>query len=289
MTNRIPRSLFTRFMGWFSQIRHPVVRDASIAIWQRFATLDLHEARKSNFDSLHDCFIRELKAGARPVGADPAILVSPCDAIVGAAGRIDGSTLIQAKGFQYSLDELLLDEGLAARHRNGCYATLRITASMYHRFHAPHDCQVNRVTYVTGDAWNVNPAAVKRVEKLFCRNERAVVETTLQEGNEAITLVPVAAILVASIRLHFIDVLLHLRYAGPNRMDCNALFRKGEEMGWFQHGSTIIVLTPPGFALSPGVRPGLRIRMGEPLLLRTQRSVPGTLRAGDEPHPVSTG
>ncbi len=268
LTNRIPRSLVTRFMGWFSKIRHPLIRDASIAIWQRFSTLDLHEAKNSSFSSLHDCFIRELKPGARPIDPNAAVLVSPCDAIVGAAGRINGRTVIQAKGFDYSLDELLLDPELAARHQNGCYATLRITASMYHRFHAPHDCRVSRVTYVAGDVWNVNPAAVKRVEKLYCRNERAVLQAALLDGKEAVTLVPVAAVLVASIRLHFIDVLLHLRYPGPNRIDCAARFRKGEEMGWFQHGSTIIVLTPPGFALAPGVQPGLRIRVGEALLTR---------------------
>ena len=74
---------------------------------------------------------------------------------------------------------------------------------MYHRFHAPHDCEVEKVTYISGDTWNVNPIALKRVEKLFCKNERAVIETTLAGTGQRITLVPVAAILVASIRLHF--------------------------------------------------------------------------------------
>src|ERR1700760_3926940 len=78
--NRIPRRLATRFMGWFSQIRQPLVRDASIGVWRFFSGLDLSEAKKSQFDSMHDCFIRELKPGMRPVEADPAVLVSPCDA-----------------------------------------------------------------------------------------------------------------------------------------------------------------------------------------------------------------
>lgn len=136
---------------------------------------------------------------------------------------------------------------------------------MYHRFHAPADCSISEVNYISGDTWNVNPIALKRVEKLFCKNERALIETTLS-GGQRLLLVPVAAILVASIRLHFIDVLLHIRYRGPNRIPCSSSFKKGEEMGWFQHGSTIIVFTPKGFNLSPGIAQGQRIAMGEALL-----------------------
>src|SRR5215831_13672437 len=86
LTNRIPRRLLTQFMGWFSRIEQPLVRDASIAVWRFFSDLDLSEAKKTRFHSLHDCFIRELKDGARPVDQDPTILTSPCDAIVGASG-----------------------------------------------------------------------------------------------------------------------------------------------------------------------------------------------------------
>jgi phosphatidylserine decarboxylase len=81
-----------------------------------------------------------------------------------------------------------------------------------------------------------------------------------------VTLVPVAAVLVASIRLHFLDVVLDLEHRGPKVMACDASFRKGEEMGWFQHGSTIIVFAPDGFALCDNVREGAAIRMGQPLL-----------------------
>src|SRR5437763_16811201 len=98
VTNRIPRRLATQFVGWFSRIRHPLVRDASIAAWRLFADPDLGEAAKGQFESLHDCFVRELAPGARAVDADPALLVSPCDAIVGACGPIDGTRLYQAKG-----------------------------------------------------------------------------------------------------------------------------------------------------------------------------------------------
>ena len=137
---------------------------------------------------------------------------------------------------------------------------------MYHRFHAPHDCRVEQVTYISGDTWNVNPIALKRIEKLFCKNERAVLRTRLAAGGHVVTLVPVAAILVASIRLHFLDVLLNLKHRGPNVIPCDAPFQKGEEMGWFEHGSTIIVLAPKGFSLCDNAREGSTIRMGEPLM-----------------------
>lgn len=262
----LPRRLATHFMGWFSRIEQPFVRDVSLALWQRFADLQLHEAKHTNFRSLHDCFIRELKPGARPIDVDPASLVSPCDAIVGAAGRIEDTTLIQAKGLTYTLDELLLDPELVRIHRGGTYATLRLTASMYHRFHAPYDCAVERVRYVSGDTWNTNPSTVGRVDRLFCKNERAILRTRIEPGAQMVTLVPVAAILVASIRLHCLDVLLHLRHRGPHVFDCDASYRKGDEMGWFQHGSTILVFAPPGVELCDAIHSGARIRQGQALM-----------------------
>src|SRR6478752_5406553 len=266
VTNRIPRQLATRFIGWFGKQTNPLVRDLSLFVWRLFADVNLDEAAKKEFASLHDCFIRELKPGARPIDPDPDVLVSPCDAIVGQCGAIEGTRVYQAKGFPYTLHDLLDDPELISLYRDGSYVTLRLSSSMYHRFHAPHDCRVEQVTYVSGDTWNTNPITVNRVEKLFCKNERAIVRTRLAGTGQLVTLVPVASILVASIRLHFLDVLLHLRYRGPNVIACDAIYRKGEEMGWFQHGSTIIVLAPPGVSLRPELREGQRIRMGQPLL-----------------------
>ena len=266
LTNRIPRRLLTQFMGWFSQIEQPLVRDISIGLWRFFSDLDLRDARNTHFRSMHDCFIRQLKDGARPVDRSADILVSPCDAIVGASGTIAGTDLYQVKGFPYSLGELLRDPNLVEAHRDGRYVTLRLTSSMYHRFHAPHDCCVDQVTYISGDTWNVNPIALRRIEKLFCKNERALLRTTLTATGDSVTLVLVAAVLVASIRLHFLDVLLSLKHRGPNLIGCNAPFRKGEEMGWFQHGSTVIVLAPRQFSLCDNVREGAIIRVGQPLM-----------------------
>jgi phosphatidylserine decarboxylase len=265
LTNRVPRRALTRLMGRFSRIESPWLTRLSIAVWRAFTDLDLSESAQPRFSSLQACFTRALKPGARPVNPDPQVLTSPCDAIVGACGEVRDGLVLQAKGFPYRVADLLGSEAAARPWRGGRYVTLRLTSSMYHRFHAPYDGRLTHLTYLSGDTWNVNPIALKRVERLFCRNERAVLHLRLATGHE-IALVPVAAILVASIRLHALDVRLHLDYAGPNEVPCDHPFTKGEELGWFEHGSTIIVFVPPGFELAPGVSTGRRMRMGEALM-----------------------
>jgi phosphatidylserine decarboxylase len=265
LTNRIPRRLLTRLMGWWSRIEQPWACRGSIAVWRLFSDLDLSEAKHARFKSLHECFTRELKPGARPIDPRPGVMVSPCDGLVGACGRVTAGAVFQAKGFPYSLMDLLADQELVRYHEGCQYLTIRLTSSMYHRFHAPEDCRVEQVTYISGDTWNVNPIALRRVEALFCKNERAVLRCRLACGS-LLTLVPVAAILVASIRLRFLDVLLHMGYRGPNVIPCDAPACRGEEMGWFEHGSTIIVFAPPGISLADGIQEGARLKMGQALL-----------------------
>lgn len=282
LTNRIPRRWLTLFMGWFSQIENRWLTKLSITIWQWFAEdLRLQDAQKQSFNSLGECFTRQLKDGLRPINEQADIVVSPCDAIVGACGRVEGTRVFQAKGFPYELSDLIPDVRLAHKYRNGTFVTLRLKSSMYHRFHAPVDCKVSQVNYISGDTWNVNPIALKRVEKLFCRNERAVVELKLNNNQSSITLVPVAAILVASMKFHFLPKVLDLRYKGPNLIPCDASFSKGQEMGYFQHGSTIIVFATQEYQLCPGIEPGCPIKMGEALM--SGHPEPGDTEASPAP------
>lgn len=280
LTNRIPRVALTHVVGWLSHINNPRLARVLIAVWRLFSDLDLSDAKPTRYDSLHECFVRELVDGARPFDARTEVLASPSDAIVGACGRVRQGLLLQAKGMAYALHDLLGDDARAAPFLNGQYVTLRLTSSMYHRFHAPDDLQVDEVVYFSGDAWNVNPPALARVPKLYCKNERALLSCRLRDGTP-LALVPVAAVLVASIRLHFADVLLHLRYRGANPIACDAQLTRGEEMGWFEHGSTIIVFTPPGFELAPGIADGARIQAGQALLRRQDASP--ELRPQDRP------
>ena len=266
LTNRIPRRRLTTFIGWFSKIETPPIPWLSIAVWRLFCDIDLSDARETRFRSMHTCFTRRLKDGSRPIDPDPDILVSPCDAIIGAAGRVENGRLFQIKGFSYALQELLGNGGCARPLENGLYVTLRLTSGMYHRFHAPHDCHVEGVTYISGDTWNVNPIALKRVDRLFCRNARAVINVRLHRGDHHIVLVPVAAILVSGIRLNFMDASTGSGQQGAGPVKCNVALRKGAEMGWFEHGSTIIVFAPENFTLCDNVREGCTIRVGQPLL-----------------------
>jgi phosphatidylserine decarboxylase len=272
LTNRLPRRWATLFVGWLSRLEQPWLTRLCIGIWGLFTELDLSDARQTRFRSLQEFFTRQLKDGAREVDPHPDILVSPCDGIVGEMGPVQHGSVLQAKGFPYTLMDLLGDEELVKNYLDGSFVTLRLTSGMYHRFHAPYDCRVEGVTYVSGDTWNVNPIALRRVEKLFCKNERAIIRCRLSDSAHLITLVPVAAILVASIRLHCANVLLHLKYRGPNTIPCDATLRKGEEMGWFQHGSTMIAFAPPGVVLAAGLARGSVIRMGQPLLTLAARS-----------------
>ncbi|GAP36404.1 archaetidylserine decarboxylase [Piscinibacter sakaiensis] len=266
LTNRIPRIAATRLMGWYAGLRSPTLTRLSIAVWRLFTDLDLSEARETRFESVQACFTRALRDGARPIDPDPRVLCSPCDAIVGACGPVRGTEVFQAKGFPYALGELFGPTQDTRPFHDGQFVTLRLTSAMYHRFHAPHDVTLEHVSHLVGDTWNVNPIALARVQRLFCRNERAVLQLRLAEGGHPLALVPVAAILVASLRLHAVDLLLHRRHPGPHEIACRHALRKGEELGWFQHGSTIIVFAPPGFRLAEGIAAGRRLRMGEPLM-----------------------
>jgi phosphatidylserine decarboxylase len=271
LTNRIPRRYATLFMGWFSKLENPLISKPSIALWEHFSKeLDLSEAVKNEFKSLQDCFTRQIKPGSRTIDPDPHIVCSPCDAIIGAHGQIQNTELFQAKGFPYSLTDLLQQDDMIERYRYGCYVTLRLKASMYHRFHAPTDCHISAVEYISGDTWNVNPPAVKIIEKLYCKNERAIVDLKLKTAGAHLTLVPVAAILVAGIKLHCLPEVMDLRYRGPNHMSVSADYIKGDEMGYFQHGSTILLFANQAFRIMDQIQQGKRIRMGEPLLIQYQ-------------------
>jgi phosphatidylserine decarboxylase len=265
LTNRLPRRTLTRFVGWFSRIEQPLVRDVSIAVWRLFSDVDLSDAEKARFASMRDCFTRRLRPGARPFDPDPGVLPSPCDAIVGANGPIDGDTVHQIKGMTYRLSELLGDPAAAAPFAGGRFVTLRLTAGMYHRFHAPADLTVDRVTYFPGDCWNVNPPTLARVPRLFCRNERAALRCTTADG-QPLMIVAVAAVLVASIRLSFLDLPSSIRRGLVRAIPADAHLARGVEMGWFEQGSTLVLLLPPGWVLA--AEDGVRLRAGQPLARR---------------------
>ncbi|MFZ9812280.1 MAG: archaetidylserine decarboxylase [Burkholderiaceae bacterium] len=266
LTNRIPRLAVTHWVGWLSRIKSPLLTRVSIWIWRLFTDLDLSEAKEQRFESLRDCFIRELKPGARPINADPSVYVSPCDGIVGAMGRVEQGRLFQAKGFSYRLDDFLIHDRLLSQWANAQYLTIRLTSAMYHRFHAPYEGRLTQVHYISGDTWNVNPVALSRIESLFCKNERAILEAELGPQNLPCLMIPIAAILVASMRIHALDRTFTSRLPGRFSVPVDCRFAKGQELGWFEHGSTIILMLPAEFALAEGIQTGSVLKMGQSLL-----------------------
>ena len=264
LTNRIPRRLATRVMGRISRLESPTLAWLLIKLWQRFdADLRLDESSTSEFRSLNDCFIRPIRPQLRPIDAREDVIVSPCDGIVVSEGSVTDGQLFQAKGMPYQLDELIPNPELAARLKGSRYVTIRLKPGFYHRFHAPTAGRIDRVEYIYGDTWNVNPSALKRVQQLYCRNERAALQIT---GDLAsCVLVPIAAVLVASLKIHGIDQTLDLSLGQNTTFHLNADVLKGQELGYFQQGSTIILFVDSHLKEVGEWAVGHRINMGQAL------------------------
>ena len=265
LTNRIPRILLTQLIGWYSQIKSKPLTRFSIWIWNKFTPLDLSESLLQDFESLQQVFTRKLKPDARIINNNPTIVVSPCDCILGETGLVTGGQLFQIKGMQYELVDLLAgNKNLAVELEGHLYLTMRLTSVMYHRFHAPCDCTLTHVSYITGDTWNVNPIALKKIERLFCRNQRAVLHFDSEWGK--FYLVPVAAILVAGIYLNALDRVMDTSYNGSLELGLNQFYAKGQELGWFQHGSTIIMIFPAAMCHTVALEIGHQLKFGQGIL-----------------------
>lgn len=267
VTNRVPRNLLSVAMGKVSKVRSPLLTRLALGIWQQFdGDFRLHEAERQSFQSIHEFFTRRLRPGARKVDERAGVLASPCDGIIGAYGAINAGQVFQAKGYPYALSELLKDETLAKRYHHGSFVTLRLKSSMYHRFHAPRDCQLEQVRYISGDRWNVHPPALKRIEKLYCQNERVVAECLGNDSLGNVCLVAVGAILVSSIRLHCLAGKDIRETPEVRDFSVEVSAARGDELGYFEHGSTIIVLTERSLRLANTLAGGDRVFMGQALL-----------------------
>ena len=271
LTNLIPRSACTRIMGRISKIENRYFAKFAIRLWQLFSDdMRLHEAETNNFNSIHECFTRRLKKEARPLEKDTSLLVSPCDAVIGAHGNIRNLGALQIKGMPYDLQDLTQGAVDLEPYRDGKFITLRLKSSMYHHMHAPLNCRSQKLHYISGDTWNVNPPTLKRIDKLFCRNERAFIELQPELPSAQVMLVPVAAVLVASMRFNGLNYPLSLDYKGNNEISYVRSFQRGEHIGHFEHGSTIVLLTSKHFSFMPSIKEGSIIRMGQALMRPNQ-------------------
>ena len=264
----LPRFWLTSLVYRLTRVNTPVIKDFLISRFVRLYKVAVDEVELSvpdDFATFNDFFIRELKAGARPIESDPHAVVSPVDGIVSAAGRINGNSIFQAKGLDYTLEDLLATDLQEARsYIDGSFATIYLAPFNYHRVHSPFDGEIVAARYVPGDLFSVNAATAAYVPGLFRRNERLVLHFKTALGPAV--LVFVGALNVGSISTPWSGE-IRPRKNGVVAMieldNAPCEIKRGDLLGWFNMGSTVIILTPQGACeWSSNLHSGSTVQMG---------------------------
>jgi phosphatidylserine decarboxylase len=262
-----PKQALTSFAGWVAGKERGAVTTWIIRRFVAKYGVDMGEALDSDiasYPSFNEFFTRALKPGARPIAN--ADLVSPVDGAISQFGSIEGDQIFQAKGHNYTTTALVGgDSTLAARFAHGSFATLYLSPKDYHRIHMPCDGRLLRMIYVPGDLFSVNPATARGVPGLFARNERVV--CVFETGRGPFVLVLVGATIVGSMATVWHGVVNPPR-GGELRewhyADQEIVLKKGEEMGRFLLGSTVVMLFPaPALVFNPDWSPTRAVRLGE--------------------------
>ena len=267
----LPRLALTAFVFRLARIRTTSIKNFFIRQFVNFYKVDVEEVKQSvpdDFATFNDFFIRELVAGARPIDAAGESIVSPADGTVSAAGKIDRDRIFQAKGLHYTLTDLLAtDIDDAEKYVDGAFATIYLSPSNYHRVHSPLAGEIVAARYVPGDLFSVNEATVSYLPNLFTRNERLVCHMETDIG--PIVIILVGALNVGSISTRWSGDLRPRKKGVVENIDIKlqgevTRLEKGDLMGWFNMGSTVIVLLPPassaGFSI---LASGTKVKMGQ--------------------------
>ena len=266
----MPQLYLTQLAGWFAQQKWGAVTHFVIKVFAKKYNVDMSEAKKENFsdyESFNQFFIRELKDDARKINENPTALCLPADGRVSQIGHIDDDRLLQAKGHFFSLSDLLAgDEELVNTFKNGEFATIYLSPRDYHRVHMPCDATLRKMIYVPGDLFSVNPFLAEHVPNLFARNERVICVFDTAFGSMVQILV--GATITASMSTVWAGVINPPRtgeikvwtYQGDNAIKLT----KGQEMGAFQLGSTVINLFQANsVTLAEHLEVDVPVRMGE--------------------------
>lgn len=267
----IPKRLLTALVYRLVRIRIPAIKDFFIRSFLKFYDVDLDEISKTvpdDFECFNDFFTRELKDGLRPIDKSSLSIVSPADGFISSAGRIRGNAVFQAKGHEYSLEELLATDLAEARnYYDGNFATIYLAPFNCHRVHAPLDAELVAARFVPGTLFSVSETTVAGIRGIFARNERLICHFRTADGLFALVLV--GALNVGSITTKWTGEVRPRRGNVVEEIDLtksNAPVRigKGDLIGWFNMGSTVILLLPPGGSeWRPGLDAGAALRMGE--------------------------
>lgn len=265
----LPKHLLSRFIYSVARCESPNIRRLLIANFLRGYRVNMAEAAQPDpfaYRSFNDFFTRALKPGARPVDGDAHTIVSPVDGTVSQAGTLQDETLMQAKGLYYSLNDLLAgDAGAVDAYREGSFACLYLAPHNYHRIHMPLPATLRSSCYVPGELFSVNAATARAVSGVFARNERLICDFDTPLGRMAVILI--GALFVGSIEtVHCGEVnppprrrkspLLIAQGAGRQ-------FAKGEELGRFNMGSTVVLLFQRNrICWDAALLPQMQVRMG---------------------------
>jgi phosphatidylserine decarboxylase len=265
----LPKHWLTAIVYWLARIRVPAVKNMLIRGFLKLFDVELEEVKgrvPQDFSTFNDFFIRELKDGARPVDAKQASIVSPADGTLSQAGTLRGNRILQAKGIDYSLEDLLAaDVDKAGEFYGGAFATIYLAPYNYHRVHAPVDGELVAAHYVPGDLFSVNSKTAAHVPGLFSRNERLNLHFQTAVGPMVVVLV--GALNVGSISTPWSGEVRPRKSGVVERIDVSAAprqVRKGDLLGWFNMGSTVILVLPPDSCTwHDDFKPGVRTVMGE--------------------------
>lgn len=266
----LPQHCLSRLVGKLASCPWSRCKTPLIRWFARHYQVNMDEAarpRLEDYTSFNDFFTRALSSGVRPIAAAPAHLVCPADGVISQFGEVEEGRIFQAKGFTYEARELLANDILAKAFRHGHFVTVYLSPKDYHRVHMPLDGTLTEMLYVPGRLFSVNAMTASHVPRLFARNERVVAVFETSYGK--IALVLVGAMLVASIETVWAGQIAprsgQSQHTGYPQSDAVVL-RKGEEMGRFKLGSTVVMLVAnPELQWQPKMANGMRIRMGQAL------------------------
>ncbi|WP_051002092.1 archaetidylserine decarboxylase [Idiomarina xiamenensis] len=268
----MPKKLISRLMGKFAKAEAGWATQAFIRWFIKRYNINMSEAiheDPSHYKTFNAFFTRHLKPELRPLAATEGQLAHPVDGAISQLGAIDDDRIIQAKQHDYSVEALLGgDQQDAKLFHNGQFATIYLAPRDYHRIHMPCDGVLRKMTYVPGDLFSVNPLTANNVPGLFARNERVVAIFDGEFGPFAMVLV--GATIVASIATRWAGVVtppsgpkVH-SWHYPAQGDDAVRLQKGEEMGLFQLGSTVVMCFPQdSIRFADDLQPEAVTRMGQ--------------------------